>query len=226
MKDYNQMAADALRRINEHKEIQRRRNRFIKIALIPAACLCLILAFGLRQKNATQSPIVLNEPGDMAMADIDARLTDYRNQSESEWTSALTKFHDFTGFRYEEFVSRFPAAWEISRFYSMSARNYKDADSQDKYLLHDYVFIWQTQTDGEVTIALCPFEAPLRDCIVTCDNPKQSEINGVSLTVYGYANKSASYYATQFAYQNMNYDIEANNITLAEFEELLSAIIH
>ncbi len=54
-----------------------------------------------------------------------------------------------------------------------------------------------------------------------CDNPRQSEINGVSVMIYGYQDT----FMVQFSHENVNYDIETSNITLEELEDLLIAIM-
>ena len=53
-----------------------------------------------------------------------------------------------------------------------------------------------------------------------CDNPEQSEINGISVVVYGYRNS----FMVQFSYKNVNYDIETNGITPEELHALLTGI--
>ncbi len=54
-----------------------------------------------------------------------------------------------------------------------------------------------------------------------CDNPKQSEINDVSVVIYGYQDS----FMVQFSHENVNYDIETSNITLEELEDLLIGIM-
>ena len=82
------------------------------------------------------------------------------------------------------------------------------------------MFEYKTGNGGETTIAICSFEEPLRDCFIECDNPKQSEINGVPFLIYGIQDN----FMVQFSYENIYYDIETSNVTLEELEELLVSI--
>ncbi len=47
MKNYNEMANDVLRRIGEHKTEQRKRERFMKKAIMPICCFCFVALLGI-----------------------------------------------------------------------------------------------------------------------------------------------------------------------------------
>ena len=47
MKNYNQMANDVLRRIEEHKTLQRNRRKTMKKVMLPICCFCLVTLLGL-----------------------------------------------------------------------------------------------------------------------------------------------------------------------------------
>lgn len=166
--------------------------------------------------------LVVNEVNSPVSADMDVEYSFLKKLPYDVWIEVLEDFHGFTGVSYEAFIGKIPDTWECSSFYSLSTRGYKDAGLQDEYRLHDYVFAYhQTDGDGEVTIALCPFETPLRDCIVVCDDPQQSKVNGIPVVIYGFRDS----YMVQFSFESVNYDMEASSITLEELEELLSGIL-
>lgn len=171
--------------------------------------------------DATAIELVVNEIDGMTTADMDVQIAYYDKLPESAWKAVLEDFHTFTGISYEDFVKRLSATLEISNFYSLATRGYKDGALEDEYRLHDYVFEGKTENDGDVTIALCSFEEPLRDCLFICDNKIPSEINGMPLVIYGAPN----YYMVQFTYQNVNYDIEATNLSLDELTDLLVKLL-
>lgn len=212
-----------------------------------AACLCLIVATfivpklqntpaGSDPQLSTNLSIGIEEPGNqesttqpikknvllvnsvngISIADMDARLTHYPDLSESD--DILKQFETAVGFRYNDFIARIPVAFKNKSFYSMDV----PADAaRTEYIPHDYIFGYQTENGGDITIAICAEEIPLRDCFYICDNPKQSEINGNSVVILG----SQGYFLVQFSWKNINYDIETSNITLEELEHLLVGII-
>lgn len=163
----------------------------------------------------------VNKADDLLIGDMDVEYTLYEKSQYDAWEKALEDFYEFTGISYDDFIAKIPNTWENSSFYSLSARDYKNDGANDEYRLHDYVFDYKTEDGKEAAIAICSFETPLRDYFVECDNPEQSEINGVPLVIYGYE----QLYMVQFSYNNLNYDIQARGVTLEELEELLSAIL-
>ena len=165
--------------------------------------------------------LVANEVESVMSADMDVQLTHYNKLPYDVWMSVLEDFHKLIGITYEEFTEKIPNIFECYNFYSLSTRGYKDANLENEYRLHDYVFEYQTESGGEAKIAICSAEEPLRDYFIKCDNPKQSEINGISVVIYGYQGT----FMVEFSHENINYDIETSNITIEELEDLLVGII-
>ncbi|MDE6167381.1 MAG: collagen-like protein [Acetatifactor sp.] len=165
--------------------------------------------------------LVVNEVENIMTSDMDVQLTSFDKLPYDVWMSVLEDFHKFVGVTYKEFTDKISDSFECNNFYSLSIPGYKDADLNDEYHLHDYVFEYQSENGGEVRIAICSSEEPLRDYFIMCDNPKQSEINGISVMIYGYQGT----FMVEFSYKNINYDIETSNITLEELENLLTGII-
>lgn len=165
--------------------------------------------------------LVVNELDSMSMADMDVKYVSYAKLPYDVWCAILEDFREYTGISYEDFTARVPDAWEYVNFYSLAIRGYKDAGLRDEYRLHDYVFDFRTAGGGEARIALCSAEQPLRDCIIVCDNPKQSEINGVPVVIHGINDL----FIAGFVYADVHYDIETRGIGLEELEELLSGVL-
>lgn len=162
--------------------------------------------------NVVKQPITL---------DIDVRLTSLSEQTSNSWSSVIEDFHKFTGITYEDFTGKIPDSLEQCGFYSVSSRGYSESGSLGEYTLHDYVFDYQAQNGGSAKIAVCSSEAPLRDCLIFCDNPEKSVINGVSMEIYAYQDTVMA----QFSYNGINYDIETSNMTQDGLVELLTCII-
>lgn len=173
------------------------------------------------EEESKKIQLVVNEVESMISTDMDVEYSALEKLPLYVWETILEEFHEFVGISYDDFTAKIPNIWKYSNFYSLSTRGYKDSNLKEEYRLHDYVFDYRTENGGQATIALCSFEEPLRDYFVVCDNQEQSEINGVPLTIYGHKN----IYLVQFSYQNVYYDIETNNISLEELEELLRSLL-
>lgn len=153
--------------------------------------------------------------------DMDVQITSFSKQAADAWASAVEDFHKFAGITYEDFTGKIPDSLEQCDFYSVSSRGYSESGSLGEYTLHDYVFTYQSQNGGSAKIAICSFAAPLRDCLIFCDNPEKSEINGISMEIYGYQNT----FFVQFFCNGIYYDIEMSNMTQDRLVELLTCII-
>jgi len=166
--------------------------------------------------------IVVNEMADIinTALDMDVQMASLNKLPQDVWSLVLEEFHAYVGISYEEFVSKIPGEFQCSHFYSLSIPGYKDADLKEEYRLHDYVFEYQTENGGEAIIAICSWEKPLRDYLIACDDPKQSQINDVNVLVYGYQNS----FMVQFLCEGIYYDVETINITLVELERLLMGL--
>lgn len=173
--------------------------------------------------NEREAKLTVNKVDSMleTVLDADIKIVSYEKLPKYVWDLILEEFYEFTGINYEDFISKLSVSGEIFNFHSLSTRGYKDDWVEDEYRLHDYVFGYRIENGGEATIALSSVGKPLRDCYLYCENPQQSEINGVSLVIYEYENM----YLVQFSYKNVNYDIATINMSLEELETLLVAII-
>lgn len=174
-----------------------------------------------QQTEDNENLFVVNQVDSILAAKMYGQVNSFEKLPYHVWMLVLEDFHKFVGITYEEFTDKIPDSFECYHFYSLSIPRYKDANLADEYRLHDYVFAYQTGKGGGARIAICSFEEPLRDYFIMCDNPKQSEINGVPVVIYGYQDT----FMVQFSHENINYDIETSNITLEELEDLLIGII-
>lgn len=179
--------------------------------------------------NAPQSPsgggfeLVVNQL-DAApfMADVDVKLTHYDKIPYDVWKLIEEDFYTFANISYDDFVALIPEKFRMDMtFYSLATKGYKDSEQDDEYRLHDYVFDCQSDEGVQVTIALCNFEAPIRDYFIHDENPEVSSVNGTPVTIYGYDNM----YMANFSYEGVNYDIETKNLDLNQLQELLTNIM-
>lgn len=165
--------------------------------------------------------IAINTVKHTMSLDMDVQITSFSKQAADAWASAVEDFHKFTGITYEDFTGKISDSLEQCDFYSVSSRGYSESGSLGEYTLHDYIFNYQTQNGGSAKIAICSFAAPLRECLIFCDNPEKSVINGVSMEIYGYQDT----FMAQFSCNGINYDIETSNMTQDGLKELLTCII-
>lgn len=164
----------------------------------------------------SKNVLLVNAVDGIVSADMDVQFTHYPDLSESD--DILKQFETAIGFSYNDFIAKIPVAFINKSFYSMDV----PADAaRTEYIPHDYIFGYKTETGGDIKIAICAEEIPLRDCFYICENPKQSEINGTSVVILG----SIDNFLVQFSWEDVNYDIETSNITLEELEHLLVSII-
>ncbi len=245
MKSCDEMVNSLLERREQYVAGQKRKRKVLARAVTSMCCagLAALLGFGMRQSElfrnndtnieqtqenqsnqqteGNENLFVVNKADSIMDTDMDVQINSFNKIPYYVWVSILEDFHEFAGITYEEFTDKIPANFECFHFYSLSIPGYKDADLKDEYRLHDYVFEYRTENGGEAIIAICSSEEPLRDYFIRCNNPKQSEINGVSVMIYGYQDT----FVVQFAHEKINYDIETNNITLEELENLLIGIM-
>lgn len=162
--------------------------------------------------------IVVNEVENIMVEDMDVQISHYDILSEVERETMLKQFEATIGFSYNDFTAGISDTFISKSFYSLDI---PADDTRTEYIPHDYVFEYQTENDGGIKIAICSAEEPLRDYFILCDNPKQSEINGVSVMIYNYQ----SIFMVEFSHENINYDIETRDITLEELEGLLTELL-
>lgn len=159
--------------------------------------------------------------------DMDVKITSPGKLPYDVWQMVLDEFQKSIGVSYDEFTAGISEQWEMDNFYFVSVPGEKkwteesDSETEVEYHIHDYVFTYKTENGGEATLTICSYEEPLRDYFIKCDNPMKSDINGAYITIYEYENM----YMTQFSIGNVNYDIETNNTSLDELENLLTSII-
>lgn len=162
--------------------------------------------------------LVVNEVENVITADMDVQLSHYNDISTLEREIVLKEFETTIGLSYDDFIAKISDTYVNKSFYSVGV----PADAaRTEYVPHDYVFEYQTESGGEAKIAICSAEEPLRDYFIKCDNPKQSEINGISVVIYGYQGT----FVVEFSYENINYDIETSNITIEELEDFLHQVL-
>lgn len=205
-----------------------------------AACFCLMVAAALVLPKLRSTPIDTNppsidhpadtrQPGSnnillvnpaewIAIADMDVQFTHYPNLSVAE-NNGIKQFEADIGTSLNDFIGRIPDCFAFHSFYSVDV---PADDTREKYIPHDYNFVYQAEDGGEITIAICADGEPLRDLIVVCNAYKESEINGFPVVIVGYEDS----FFVQFSWENIHYDIETKNITLAQLEQLLSGLIH
>ncbi len=196
-----------------------------------AACLCLAVlglwfagqrADGRTPGGVVPQPeggkLVVNAVENMANADMDVQISHYSDLPPAEWQTVTQAFEDAIGTSYADFVEKLPADWQQTAFYSV------DAPAEPKgaaYIPHDYVFALRTASGGSAEIALCAGEAPLRDCFFVCDAPKQSEIGGTAVTVYGVRDTLFAEFTCDAVY----YDVETHGVSAEELENLLTGLL-
>ena len=236
--------------INEAHQTAKKKTRagWVKWAAM-AACLCLVVAgalvlprlrsdsvepnpqlssnpnVGTEQPNGdeiTTQPnnknvLLVNTVDGVAGADMDVQFTYYPDPSENKSDDVLIQFKNVAGLNYNNFVAKIPDVFVKERFYSVDV----PSNAAAAYIPHDFVFDYQTNNGGEIKIAICAKEKPLRDLIAICGNPKKSEINGIPVVILGCPDG----FLVQFSWQSVNYDIETRSITLGELEQLLVCLI-
>lgn len=236
--------------INDANQTVKKKTRAVWVKWVAmAACLCLVVSgafvlprlqrdsvepnpqlstnpnIGTEQPNndeITTQPnnknvLLINTVDGVAGADMDVQFTYYPDPSEDKSDDVLIQFENVAGLNYNNFVAKIPDVFVKERFYSVDV----PANAAAAYIPHDFVFDYLTNNGGEITIAICAKEEPLRDLFVICDNPKRSEINGIPVVILGYQDS----FLVQFSWQSVNYDIETRSITLEELEQLLVCII-
>ncbi len=148
--------------------------------------------------------------------DMDVQITRYSPLEQDAWAEATEAFGSFTGTAYDSFVSRIPGSLrENLSFCSLAARE------RTEYRLHDYVFECKSAGEISAVIAVCSFEPPLRDCLITEDAAKQSSINGTAVTVFEYGGMFLAYFSRDQLY----YDIETKGMDLEQFQQLLADML-
>ena len=173
--------------------------------------------------NGSNVALVVNQlDAPPIMVDADVELTHYDKIPYDVWKLVEEDFYTFANISYDNFVALIPEEYRMNMaFYSLATKSYKDSQQDDAYKLHEYVFDCQSDDGGQVMIALCNFEAPIRDCFICDENPEVSNVNGTPVTIYGYDNM----YMVSFSYEGVNYDIETKDMGLDQLQALLTNIV-
>lgn len=164
--------------------------------------------------------LTVNWTDNIASADMDvAGYTEWLGSSDMLPEEAFGKF---LGIEYDVFLQRIPEDWALTEFSVVTAPDYAFEDKMRKpYIPHDFVLRFSTESGGELRIAVCGTEEPLRCVIYMTDDPLQSTINGHPVTVYGNEN----YFSVICADSELYFDIETKNITLEELRTLLCSLL-
>ncbi len=144
----------------------------------------------------------------------------------SEWPDSATMtpeeaFYEYLGIPYEDFTAKLPEGWSVESCSVVTAPEYNEETDKKYYAPHDFVLTCVNASGGKIRVALCGWEEPLRDAYFLTDSPLESEINGVSVEIYGYNNWFYAYCGDGL----MFYDITAQDVPLGDLEVFLFSIL-
>ncbi len=162
--------------------------------------------------------ILVNQAEQVSGADMDIQISHYDQLSKTEKADFLQDFEAAAGMSFAAFSQKLPDTYVQKAFYSVNVP--ADTD-RTAYIPHDYVLEYQNPHGGRAIIAICPAEKPLRDHYIMYDDPKPSEINGISTVIYGYQDT----FIAEFTHMGIYYDIETSGVTLEELTDLLHRIL-
>ncbi len=133
------------------------------------------------------------------------------------WTPVEDKrqFLTFTGLDYDHFTGRPPAEWVLT-----AAHTVDTPDGKGGYTPHDYRFVYE-RGESRIILSLSPFEMPLRDLLILCDDPLLSRVCGVEMVVQGDDNCAM----TQFEHGGLFYDVETRWVSADELRAFLAHVL-
>ncbi len=191
---------------------------------VMAACLAVVAlgVFGVlrAQETATvpeETVLHVNELKEYMSTDMDVQISVYNALSEQEQGEMLCAFEESMGMSQESVSEKMPEGYTLCEFMTVNAPTDRE---EGTYAPHDYVMQWKNEEGGDITMALCAFEQPLRDVYLGTE-PQVSTVLGVPMVIYGYQ----SSYMVQFFYENVYYDVETQFLTLPELEAVLTALV-
>lgn len=171
--------------------------------------------------NENKEELNIYKVASLISSDMDVKIEHYNPKLPKDiWQEILEEFKEYMGISKNEFETKIPDKFIETNFYTVKVPGYKDANLSDEYKKHDYVFEYKAENDGEVRIALCKEEEPLRDYFFEFKG-KKSKIGNTELEISQYKND----YLVTFKFDNINYDIETKGISEYELVELLNSII-
>lgn len=177
--------------------------------------------FNKNKEETLKTELNIYKVASLTSSDMDVEIEHYNSKlPEYIWQEILEEFKEYMGISKNEFETKIPDKFTQTNFYTVKIPGYKDANLSDEYKKHDYVFEYKTENDGEIRIALCKEEEPLRDYFFEFKG-KKSKIGNTELEISQYNNN----YMVTFEFNNINYDIETENITENELSELLQSIL-
>ena len=149
--------------------------------------------------EALKTELNIYKIASLTSSDMDVKIENYSPKlPEWIWQEILEEFENEMGISKENFEAKIPDKFISSNFYSSSIKGYKDANLPDEYKIHDYVFEYRTENGGEILIAICKDEKPLRDYYFEFKGEK-SQIGNTELEISQYNNK----YMATFEFNNV-----------------------
>ncbi len=201
-----------------------------------AACLALAVAGGASVLERPGADVPDNPPveegrgeqitgifnGPVIAGDADVVINSYEKVPYDVWEAMKADFALAAGEEYDAFLARIPEPFQSGlTVYTVSARGETEAGLAEEYTIHDYVFACQGEDGAWVSIALCGFEFPIRECMVWDENPEQWWIGGTPVEVSRFQDQ----YFARFSCRGAYYDLEAAGVDDAGLEELLAGLI-
>lgn len=228
-----EIISEALNDISENyiaEAAEYRKKSIIKIAAaVSAAVLALVVGViiiagrgnepkMLSQSDSSYGICINTDDISMAMADMDIQIEWYEIENISD--EVKQSFEDRVGESPEEFFSRLPENFTVTKLWSYLARHDENGVRHEEYRPYDYRMEIKSPAGGRIRLAVCCKDNPLRDCIIVCDNARPSYINDTELYIY----KFGESYFTCFESGGKYYDIEGESISEEELVKLISSL--
>lgn len=223
----NEKLYEVLGDINENHVKEAREYRktktpvWLKWAAMAACIIAALIVVPVLQNMSAPSPtisLIVNQT-DYTEPYMDLDGTSYTGISKAELDIVKTEFSQALGIEYDEFTKRLDEHLKLIQFGALFIPQKVDGSTQRT--LHDYWFTYTTDYGGQINIAMCAFDKPLKDVIIGEAGFSDSQINDTTLKIYG----TQDYFVAEFNHQNINYYITANGISVDELQTILCDII-
>lgn len=229
MKNYEEMARRVLERRDQYEIDKKVRNRRLTRIATTAACTALICFSAI---SLLGEPDGYNDVTDPQIEDLNDVKHNYTEEVKEKWniemlagmlpcTSVTINECDLMALadmdvQIQEIKTYptylwIPEDWKFDGAYTISSPVRDQPQRTDMvkhdgvlYVPHDELYHFTTSSGNKVTIAMCDFEKPLRDCMIMCDNPKLSHIYGTE-TIVLHIN---DLYNAQFVVNDLHFDID------------------